>query len=70
MPYLQLKFSVIISWYYHKKQTPVSFETRVLVGRVGVEPTRYKYRRILSPLRLPIPPSPQAVREQFYLKRV
>ena len=29
------------------------------VGRVGVEPTRYLYRRILSPLRLPIPPSPR-----------
>ena len=30
-----------------------------LVGRVGVEPTQYFYRRILSPLRLPIPPSPR-----------
>ena len=26
------------------------------VARVGVEPTWYCYRRILSPLRLPIPP--------------
>ena len=30
-----------------------------LVGRVGVEPTRCHHRRILSPLRLPIPPPPQ-----------
>jgi hypothetical protein len=29
------------------------------VGREGVEPSQYHYRRILSPLRLPIPPSPQ-----------
>src|SRR5688572_13525942 len=29
------------------------------VGREGVEPSRYHYRRILSPLRLPIPPSPR-----------
>ena len=34
------------------------------VGREGVEPSRYFYRRILSPLRLPIPPSPQV----FYCK--
>ena len=25
----------------------------IQVGRVGLEPTRYLYRRILSPLRLP-----------------
>ena len=30
------------------------------MGRVGVEPTQYLYRRILSPLRLPIPPSPRS----------
>ena len=30
-----------------------------LIGRVGVEPTQYLYRRILSPLRLPIPPPPR-----------
>jgi hypothetical protein len=28
---------------------------------VGLEPTRYRYRRILSPLRLPIPPPPRDV---------
>ena len=33
------------------------------VPREGVEPSRYRYRRILSPLRLPIPPSGQ----NFYL---
>ena len=35
------------------------------MGREGVEPSRYHYRRILSPLRLPIPPSPQ--QRLFYL---
>ncbi len=30
------------------------------VGRVGVEPTKSCLRRILSPLRLPIPPPPPA----------
>ena len=34
------------------------------VGREGVEPSRYHYRRILSPLRLPIPPSPR--QDLFY----
>ncbi len=29
------------------------------VGREGVEPSRCHHRRILSPLRLPIPPPPQ-----------
>ena len=29
------------------------------MGRVGVEPTQHLCRRILSPLRLPIPPSPR-----------
>lgn len=28
------------------------------VGRVGLEPTRCHHRRILSPLRLPVPPPP------------
>ena len=32
---------------------------RSLVGRVGVEPTQCLHRRILSPLRLPIPPPPR-----------
>lgn len=30
-----------------------------MVPRVGLEPTRYLYRRILNPLRLPIPPRRQ-----------
>lgn len=29
---------------------------RILVLAVGLEPTRYRYQRILSPPRLPIPP--------------
>ena len=31
------------------------------VGREGVEPSRCHHRRILSPLRLPIPPPPQRI---------
>lgn len=34
----------------------------LLVGIVGLEPTRYHYHRILSPTRLPIPPYPQIKR--------
>ena len=36
-----------------------------LVARVGVEPTRCHHRRILSPLRLPIPPSRHLLNLQF-----
>ena len=28
----------------------------ILVPKTGLEPVRYRYRRILSPVRLPIPP--------------
>jgi hypothetical protein len=41
--------------YYTEFNVP---ETK-FVGRVGLEPTRPLGRRILSPLRLPIPPSPR-----------
>lgn len=34
----------------------------MMVPRVGVEPTRYFYRGILSPLRLPVSPSGQQMR--------
>jgi hypothetical protein len=30
------------------------------MGPVGIEPTRVLTRRILSPLRLPVPPQPRA----------
>ncbi len=30
-----------------------------MVGMAGLEPARYRYQRILSPLRLPITPHPQ-----------
>ena len=40
------------------------------VPREGVEPSRYCYRRILSPLRLPIPPSRHIVRRLFVGKIV
>ena len=32
-----------------------------VVGETGLEPVRYFYQRILSPLRLPIPPLPEVV---------
>ena len=38
-------------------------QTSISVGREGVEPSRCHHRRILSPLRLPIPPPP---RYKFY----
>jgi hypothetical protein len=43
-----------------KKQKLLRLKEFCSVGRVGLEPTRYLYRRILSPLRLPIPPPPHA----------
>lgn len=39
-----------------------------IVGPVGVEPTRCYHRRILSPLRLPIPPQPQVTPFYHYLE--
>ena len=38
------------------------FRIPLLVGIVGLEPTRYHYHRILSPTRLPIPPYPHIKR--------
>ena len=38
-----------------KKKTTQQMLNRHLVPPVGLEPTRYRYRGILSPLRLPIP---------------
>ena len=38
------------------------------MGRVGLEPTRCHHRRILSPLRLPIPPPPR-VREKYFTSK-
>ncbi len=34
---------------------------QVVVGRVGLEPTRCCHRQILSLLRLPIPPPPPVI---------
>ena len=39
-----------------------------LVPRAGIEPARYCYHRILSPARLPIPPSGQGIGVQIYCK--
>ena len=39
-----------------KKKASKGVLSRLLVPVVGVEPTRYRYHRILSPARLPIPP--------------
>ena len=47
---------------YPYKKKPAGLQVFNLIiyyiGRVGIEPTQYLYRRILSPLRLPIPPPP------------
>ena len=45
----------------HKAHAPLlkRRSTGSLMGREGVEPSRCHHRRILSPLRLPIPPSPR-----------
>ena len=41
--------------YSQRKKRPNKMSNRLLVPPVGLEPTRYRYRGILSPLRLPIP---------------
>ena len=53
---------------YLDKQTRKKLETKVssylfqkMVGTVGLEPTRDFSQRILSPLRLPIPPRPHVI---------
>src|SRR5690606_37440068 len=38
------------------KGTRLKGESLLMVPKVGVEPTRYCYHRILSPARLPVPP--------------
>ena len=43
---------------FTKKRTT---ECTFPVGREGVEPSQCLHRRILSPLRLPIPPPPQQI---------
>lgn len=48
-----------------KKNRETVFHGLGKVPREGVEPSRYCYRRILSPLRLPIPPSRHIVRRLF-----
>ena len=44
----------------HTKKRPQG--ALFLVPLIGVEPIRYRYHRILSPARLPIPPQRQAIR--------
>ena len=53
---------------YLDKQTRKKLEKKVssylfqkMVGTVGLEPTRDFSQRILSPLRLPIPPRPHVI---------
>ena len=45
--------------YYHNNKKNVHQLYVFFVGREGVEPSQCLHRRILSPLRLPIPPPPQ-----------
>lgn len=41
----------------------------ILVPLIGVEPIRYRYRGILSPVRLPIPPHRQVDYLRYYKKK-
>ena len=41
-----------------------------LVPKVGIEPTRYRYRWILSPVRLPISPLGQCVNYILFLNKI
>ena len=58
------------------KRKPAPNERRgyALVPLVGVEPTRYRYRGILSPVRLPIPPQRQfgsiIAQREFFCKHL
>ena len=38
-----------------------------MVGVTGIEPVRYRYRGILSPLCLPVPPHPHILRKLFII---
>ena len=46
-----------------KTDTILSYQVfiKIVVPKVGIEPTRYRYRWILSPVRLPISPLGQRV---------
>ena len=50
------------------KEIEVKKFREISMGRVGLEPTRHHCRRILSPLRLPIPPPPR-VREKYFTSK-
>ena len=49
---------VVLATWYQMLRHDVILETRVVPG-VGIEPTRCCHRGILSPVRLPVPPSRQ-----------
>ena len=48
------------------KQRPVTVTCRA----GGVEPTQCHHRRILSPLRLPIPPPPETGKQYFTISQI
>jgi hypothetical protein len=39
-----------------QQKRDTNFFVSLLVLKTGIEPVRYRYRRILSPVRLPVPP--------------
>ena len=52
-----LEYRAFCCWHFYrnKRTTEQSELCSVVVPVVGLEPTRYRYQRILSPSRLPIP---------------
>ena len=55
-----------------KEKTTKTVVLVVLVPKVGLEPTRYRYQRILSPSRLPVHHFGKAIKFQqlyYYIKK-
>jgi hypothetical protein len=46
-------------WFVATCSNPLSYKRVILVRVTGLEPARHDWRRILSPVRLPIPPYPR-----------
>src|SRR5215207_3251434 len=63
---LRTWFRCAVLWLLnHQPFTQNDRNDNVKMGREGVEPSRCLHRRILSPLRLPIPPSPRRARQRI-----
>ena len=50
------KRSLKIFLFWGKIKSKSEKSDLLLVLKTGIEPVRYRYRRILSPVRLPVPP--------------